>query len=96
MALFEGATQYDGSCAKVLRALRDRMQAREKAVAGKPCPADMPTVQPRLIGWRMADYTAETEDAETARNWSANVPVLPIFEGDPNTKLMAASQGPKA
>ncbi|KAF1008942.1 MAG: hypothetical protein GAK28_00574 [Luteibacter sp.] len=41
----------------------------------------------RLIGWRMADYTAETSDPATAKNWSANVPVLPIFEGDPNTKI---------
>lgn len=47
-------------------------------------------VQPKLIGWRMADYTAETSDPDKAKNWSANVPVLPIFEGDPNTKLTAA------
>jgi hypothetical protein len=52
-------------------------------------------VQPKLIGWRMADYTNETASIETARNWSSNVAVLPIFEGDPNTKLMAASQAPK-
>jgi hypothetical protein len=49
--------------------------------------------EPKLIGWRMADYTAETADPEQAKNWSANVKVLPIFEGDPNTKLSEAKQG---
>lgn len=50
----------------------------------------VPEAQPKLIGWRMADYTAETSDPEKAKNWSSNVTVLPIFEGDPNTKLSAA------
>ncbi|WP_213947963.1 hypothetical protein [Luteibacter sp. dw_328] len=45
--------------------------------------------QPKLIGWRMADYTNETDSIDTARNWSSNVSVLPIFDGDPNTKLVA-------
>lgn len=45
---------------------------------------------PKLIGWRMADYTNETDSVDTARNWSCNVSVLPIFAGDPNTKLNAA------
>jgi hypothetical protein len=44
---------------------------------------------PKLIGWRIADYTAETNDPEKAKNWSSNVAILPIFEGDPNTKLTA-------
>jgi CubicO group peptidase (beta-lactamase class C family) len=47
-------------------------------------------VEPKLIGWRTADYTHETDSVEMARNWSANVAVLPIFEGDPNTKIAAS------
>lgn len=47
-------------------------------------------VESKLIGWRMADYTAETADPDQAKNWSAHVAVLPIFEGDQNTKLTAA------
>lgn len=43
--------------------------------------------QPKLLGWRMSDYTNETADVNVARNWCANVPISPIFEGDPNTKL---------
>lgn len=43
--------------------------------------------QPRLIGWRSADYTMETADQKVASNWAGNIEVLPIFEGDPNTKL---------
>ncbi|NID15019.1 hypothetical protein [Luteibacter yeojuensis] len=46
----------------------------------------------RLIGWRTADYTAETSDPDQAKNWSTNVPVLPIFEGDPNTRLVATQE----
>lgn len=49
----------------------------------------------RLIGWRSADYTMETADRDMAENWSHNVDVLPIFEGDPNTRL-AASHSPVA
>lgn len=41
----------------------------------------------KLIGWRMADYTRETDDIEVARNWSNAVDVLPVFEGDVNTGL---------
>lgn len=44
---------------------------------------------PKLIGWRMADYTHETADPEVAKNWAFNVNVSPIFEGDPNTTLDA-------
>jgi len=50
--------------------------------------------KPKLIGWRMADYTYETADLATAQNWSANVSVLPIFEGDPNTMLAARPEVP--
>lgn len=50
--------------------------------------------KPRLIGWRMADYTHETADRSVARNWASNVNVLPIFEGDPNTTLAARPEVP--
>ncbi|CZV67882.1 ead/Ea22-like family protein [Enterobacter hormaechei] len=46
--------------------------------------------QKRLIGWRASDYTDETPDHELAKNWAAAIGVLPIFEGDVNTKLSAA------
>lgn len=49
--------------------------------------------QKHLIGWRMADYTDETSDPELAKNWAAAIGVLPIFEGDVNTKLSAAGIG---
>lgn len=49
--------------------------------------------QKRLIGWRASDYTDETSDPELAKNWAAAIGVLPIFEGDVNTKLSAAAAG---
>lgn len=49
--------------------------------------------QKRLIGWRASDYTDETADPELAKNWAAAIGVLPIFEGDVNTKLSAAGIG---
>lgn len=49
--------------------------------------------QKRLIGWRASDYTDETSDPELAKNWAAAIGVLPIFEGDVNTKLTAAAAG---
>lgn len=42
---------------------------------------------PRLIGWRTADYLMETADRAVADNWSPHYQMLPIFEGDPITKL---------
>lgn len=42
---------------------------------------------PRLIGWRTEDYLMETADRVRALNWQHNIGVLPIFEGDPNTRL---------
>lgn len=53
------------------------------------------TGQKRLIGWRASDYTDETSDPELAKNWAAAIGVLPIFEGDVNTKLTAAGIGVK-
>ncbi|MDG3721567.1 hypothetical protein L5B98_05785 [Pseudomonas aeruginosa] len=56
--------------------------------------------QPRLIGWRTDNYLWETNDPAVAKNWEGNVGVLPIFEGDPNTKLQAPAaqsrQAPQA
>lgn len=52
-----------------------------------------PSGQKRLIGWRASDYTDETSDPELAKNWAAAIGVLPIFEGDVNTKLSAAGIG---
>ncbi|EKN3570343.1 hypothetical protein ACVT81_000540 [Yersinia enterocolitica] len=44
-------------------------------------------IQKKLIGWRMEDYTNETNSIELARNWAPNIGVLPIFEGDINTSI---------
>ncbi|MEQ9910964.1 hypothetical protein [Pectobacterium polaris] len=43
--------------------------------------------RPKLIGWRTTDYTDETTDPAMAKNWAAAVGVIPIFEGDINTKI---------
>jgi hypothetical protein len=63
-----------------------RAEAAEKRIAEQ-------RGQKRLIGWRMADYTDETADPALAKNWATAVDVLPIFEGDVNTKLSAAAAG---
>lgn len=59
---------------------------RQQRIAETSC-------QKRLIGWRASDYTDETSDPELAKNWAAAIGVLPIFEGDVNTKLSAAGIG---
>jgi hypothetical protein len=48
--------------------------------------------EPKLIGWRTADFLNETTDIKLARNWEVHYEVLPIFEGDPNTKLVTTPQ----
>ncbi|MCC3679197.1 Arc family DNA-binding protein [Staphylococcus epidermidis] len=48
--------------------------------------------QPRLIGWRTPDYLFETADRAVAENWSPHFTMLPIFEGDTLTKLVAAPE----
>lgn len=67
-------------------ALLDELESADKRIAELPG-------QKRLIGWRMADYTDETADLALAKNWATAVDVLPIFEGDVNTKLSAAAAG---
>lgn len=62
--------------------LRGEKEAAEKRIAEL-------SGQKRLIGWRASDYTDETSDPELAKNWAAAIGVLPIFEGDVNTKLSA-------
>ena len=64
----------------------ERLEAAEKRIAEPPG-------QKRLIGWRMADYTDETADPALAKNWATAVDVLPIFEGDVNTKLSPDAAG---
>jgi hypothetical protein len=48
-----------------------------------------PVAKPKLIGWRTSDYLMETSDVDKAKNWEVHYEMLPIFEGDPNTKLAA-------
>lgn len=48
--------------------------------------------KPKLIGWRTSDYLMETSDKDKADNWSVHHEMLPIFEGDPYTKLVASTQ----
>ena len=42
---------------------------------------------PKLIGWRTSDYLMETNDKAVADNWAVHHEMLPIFDGDPHTKL---------
>jgi len=53
----------------------------------QPAPVQEPVAKPKLIGWRTADFLNETTDIHSAKNWEVHYEVLPIFEGDPNTKL---------
>ncbi|EMC9754663.1 hypothetical protein WDR88_003887 [Enterobacter cloacae] len=79
------ATQLDVQIARSNQ-LSIALEAAEKRLVEHPG-------QKRLIGWRMADYTDETADPKLAKNWATAVDVLPIFEGDINTKLNAAVAG---
>ena len=54
----------------------------------QPAPVQEPVAKPKLIGWRTADFLNETTDIKQARSWEVHYEVLPIFEGDPNTKLV--------
>lgn len=64
--------------------LLDALDIAEKKLAEQPG-------QKRLIGWRASDYSDETSDPELAKNWATAIGVLPIFEGDVNTKLSSRS-----
>lgn len=64
------------------------VQAQINAIAALTIPADDSAyVGKKLIGWRTDNFLWETSDIEQARNWEPNVGVLPIFNGDLNTKL---------
>lgn len=93
--LEEIATDYGMKFQKAQDALKhqsilhkSQMEAAEKRIAELGG-------QKRLIGWRTADYTDETSDPALAKNWAVAVGVLPIFEGDVNTKLSAVGIGVK-
>ena len=81
-------------------ALLDELEAKDNRINRLEATVDAaekriaePSGQKRLIGWRASDYTDETSDPELAKNWAAAIGVLPIFEGDLNTKLSAADIG---
>jgi transcription elongation factor Elf1 len=57
-------------------------------------PVQEPVAKPKLIGWRTADFLNETTDIKQARSWEVHYEVLPIFEGDPNTKLVTPPATP--
>ncbi|MET4997559.1 ead/Ea22-like family protein [Enterobacter hormaechei] len=94
--------------ADVVQALLDELEAKDSTIAtqqqeirtllnalgqsSEKRNSDLPD-QKRIIGWRASDYTDETSDPELAKNWAAAIGVLPIFEGDVNTKLSAAAAG---
>jgi len=57
-------------------------------VVGGAAIAEQPKAEsPRLIGWRTDDYLMETADKSVALNWQVHYGILPIFEGDQETKL---------
>jgi len=60
--------------------------ARELGLDYEPA-QQKPVAKPKLIGWRTADFLNETTDIKKARSWEVHYEVLPIFEGDSNTKL---------
>lgn len=82
------AVDHEAACSLVEEneEVKRKLAASEKRIAETSC-------QKRLIGWRASDYTDETSDPELAKNWAAAIGVLPIFEGDVNTKLSAAGIG---
>ncbi|MEA3785458.1 ead/Ea22-like family protein [Enterobacter quasihormaechei] len=98
----------DAITPEVVLALLDELEAKDSTIAtqqqeirtllnalgqsSEKRNSDLPD-QKRIIGWRASDYTDETSDPELAKNWAAAIGVLPIFEGDVNTKLSAAAAG---
>ena len=90
LALLDELEAKDSSISTQQHEIRTLLNALEKATEKRN--SDIPG-QKRLIGWRASDYTDETSDPELAKNWAAAIGVLPIFEGDVNTKLSAAGIG---
>lgn len=86
-ALLDELEAKDSSISTQQHEIRTLLNALEQATEKRN--SDIPG-QKRLIGWRASDYTDETSDPELAKNWAAAIGVLPIFEGDVNTKLSAA------
>ena len=86
-ALLDELEAKDSTISTQQQEIRKLLNALEQATEKRN--SDIPG-QKRLIGWRASDYTDETSDPELAKNWAAAIGVLPIFEGDVNTKLAAA------
>ena len=87
LALLDELEAKDSSISTQQHEIRTLLNALEQATEKRN--SDIPG-QKRLIGWRASDYTDETSDPELAKIWAAAIGVLPIFEGDVNTKLSAA------
>lgn len=92
LALLDELEAKDSIISTQQQEIRTLLNALEQATEKRN--SDIPG-QKRLIGWRASDYTDETSDHELAKNWAAAIGVLPIFEGDVNTKLTAAGIGVK-
>ena len=92
LALLDELEAKDSIISTQQQEIRTLLNALEQATEKRN--SDIPG-QKRLIGWRASDYTDETSDPELAKNWAAAIGVLPIFEGDVNTKLTAAGIGVK-
>ena len=90
VTLLDELESKDSTIATQQQEIRTLLNALEQASAKSR--SDIPE-QKRLIGWRASDYTDETSDPELAKNWAAANGVLPIFEGDVNTKLSTAAAG---
>ncbi|ELM7987180.1 hypothetical protein Q2Q18_003438 [Escherichia coli] len=90
LALLDELDAKDSTISTQQQEIRTLLNALEQATEKRN--SDIPG-QKRLIGWRASDYTDETSDPELAKNWAAAIGVLPIFEGDVNTKLSAAGIG---
>ncbi|EBH0962141.1 ead/Ea22-like family protein [Salmonella enterica subsp. enterica] len=87
LALLDELEAKDSTISTQQQEIRTLLNALEQATDKRNYDI---TGQKRLIGWRASDYTDETSDPELAKNWAAAIGVLPIFEGDVNTKLSAA------
>lgn len=92
LALLDELEVKDATIATQQQEIRTLLNALEQATDKRNYDI---TGQKRLIGWRASDYSDETSDPELAKNWAAAIGVLPIFEGDVNTKLTAAGIGVK-